>query len=562
MPATTASTATPLRLGALCLLAVLALGWDLGAHRFLDPDEGRNGEIAREMAETHDYLVPHLDGLPYLDKPVVYFAAAAATMTALGSTETAARLPAYVFTLATIALVIGFARRRWGPDAGWVAGIALATMPLTLAYARTTIFDSTLTCFVTAAILAFFEERPALAWAAVGAGALTKGPVAILIPLAALVPYRLLTGQPARRLFSWAGLATFGIVALPWFLAVTARIPDFPHYVFVRETLQRVTTTSFHRTGPWWYYLPILPVAAFPWTVPALARLGAGRLRWTWLARRVNPAAREPIFLACWVLGPLLFFSLNQSKLPQYILPLTPALALAAARNLTRERLAAAGWGATAYLVAAVLLATAFFTFQHWLPPPTVLTPGERHEIPLVARILGAVLLVSAALAWLAARRGSLTLAAAAYALVILTVPFAGKPLMHEVGEDRSAGPLADAIRGAAAPTPDVLLVGVYPTSLPFYLQRRIPIATATGSELTSNWIADNALRYRSAPGSPLLPADGWRPVAAECRAPTVFVVDAGNRTVRAALASLPVLYEDDRYAALGPCSPGGRATR
>ena len=515
----------------------------------LDPDEGRNGEVAREMAQTGDYLLPHLDGLPYLDKPVVYFAAAAVTISVLGPSETAARLPAYFFSLATIALVAWFARRRWGPQAGWLAGIAVATMPLTLAYARTTIFDSTLTCFVTAAVLAFFEDSPTLAWAAIGAGALTKGPVAILIPLAGLVPYRLLTGQPLRRLFHWRGLLVFGLVALPWFLAVTARIPEFPHYVFIRETLQRVTTRSFHRTGPWWYYLPILPLAAFPWTVPALARLGGGRLRWAWLARKVNAAAREPIFLACWILGPLLFFSLNQSKLPQYVLPLTPALALAAARNLTRERVAAGTW---AYPIAAALLAAALFTFDRWLTPPTALTPGERAAIPQVARILGVALLVSAGGVWLAARRGSLTLAATAYALVVLTVPLAGRQLMRAVGEDRSAGPLADAIRGAGKV--DVLLVGVYPPSLPFYLGRRVPIATATGEELTSNWIADQVDRYRTVPDSPLRPADAWRQVAAECRSPTVFVVAAGNRAVRSSLPAEPVLYEDDRYVALGPC--------
>lgn len=549
MPATTFSST---RLIALGLIAVLALGWNLGGHRFLDPDEGRNGEVAREMAATRDYLVPHLDGLPYLDKPVVYFAAAAVSMTALGTTETAARLPAYIFTIATILLVTWFARRRWGVPAGWLAGIALATMPLTLAYARTTIFDSTLTCFVTAAILAFYEDRPLLAWAAIGAGALTKGPVAILIPLATLIPYRLLTGLPVRRLFAWRALLVFGLVALPWFLAVTARIPEFPHYVFIRETLQRVTTRSFHRTGPWWYYLPILPVAAFPWTVPALARLGGGAWRWAWLARRVNPAAREPIFLACWVLGPLLFFSLNQSKLPQYVLPLTPALALAAARNLVRDRIATAG--ARAYLVTAAIFAAALLTFDRWLMPPTALTPAERQEIPHVAQILGAMLVVSAVGVVVAARRNNLTLAAAAYALVILTVPWAGSRLMRAVGEDRSAGPLADAIRTAGEA--DVLLVGAYPTSLPFYLRRRLPIATKTAEELTSNWIQDQAEHYRTLPGSPLLPADAWHRTATECRAPTIFVVEAGNRAVRDSLSRLPVLYEDDRYAALGPCSP------
>ena len=182
---------TPRALPWLVLAAAVALGWRLGGHRLLDPDEGRNAEVAREMARSGDYLLPHLDGLPYLDKPVVYFAAAAAAMNVLGPNETAARLPAYLATLATLGLVAWFARRRWGADAGWLAALALATMPMPLAYARAAIFDSTLSLCTTAAILCFFEERPVLAWVAMGVGALTKGPVALLVPLATILPWAL-----------------------------------------------------------------------------------------------------------------------------------------------------------------------------------------------------------------------------------------------------------------------------------------------------------------------------------------------------------------------------------
>src|SRR5258708_4172714 len=256
----------------LLLLAGVALGWNLSGYRLFDPDEGRNAEVAREMAESRDYLVPHLDGLPYLDKPIVYFAAAAGLMELFGPSESAARLPAYIATLATVALLVWFARRRWGPDAGWLAGLSYATMVLPLAYARTAIFDSTLTLCTTASILWLFEEQPIPAWAAIALGTLTKGPLAIAIPLLVLVPHALATGGAVRRLFAWPGIAVFTVIALPWFVAVSLRHPDFPQYVFVRETLQRVATRAFHRAAPFWYYLPIVPLAAFPWIPPALAR--------------------------------------------------------------------------------------------------------------------------------------------------------------------------------------------------------------------------------------------------------------------------------------------------
>src|SRR5205807_1090428 len=186
----------------------------------------------------------------------------------------------------------------------------------------------------------FFEERPVLAWAAMAAGALTKGPLAIALPLLVLVPHALATGLPLRRLFSWRAVGAFALIALPWFIAVSIRVPAFPYYVVVRETLQRVTTGTFHRTAPFWYFFPIVPVAAFPWIVPALARTRTWRA--TWRARRA-PSAREPLLFASWIIVPLVFFTLNQSKLPQYVLPLMPACVPAGAL-IRRPRAVIAGY--------------------------------------------------------------------------------------------------------------------------------------------------------------------------------------------------------------------------
>jgi len=545
------------RLPVLLLAAVLALAFDLGGYPLFDPDEGRNAEVAREMAATNDYVLPHFDGLPYLDKPIVYFASAAAVMEVLGPTETAARLPAFLFTLATLVVVVWFVRRRWGTDAGWLAALALATMPLVLAYARTTIMDSALAFCTTLAILAFWDERPVLAWAAIGLGAITKGPVAILVPLIALIPYSLITGRSVRRLFPLAGLTVFAVVALPWFLAVSHRVPEFPHYVFVRETFERVTTKSFHRTAPFWYYLPIVPVAAFPWIVPALG--GLKNWRWAWLARRVNPLAQESMLLACWVLGPLLFFTLNQSKLPQYVLPLMPPFALAAARSLGDG----VGAGRRTYAVLAALLGLALVSLTVWLPAPISLTPAERAAIPQAALALGIALLISAALVWHAGRpeRPRPALTVMGYALTVIAMPIVSGGLLAAVGEDRSSATLARVIQNVR-PTlkgvDDVEVVGVsaFPTSLPFYLRRPVLLATASARELTSNFVVDYQEQFRRDSTAPLRPADYWRSRARDCRTPAVFVARAGDARVRAQLDSvLPLLAVEGKYAAYGPCA-------
>ena len=547
----------------LLFAAVLALGFNLGGYALFDPDEGRNAEVAREMAATNDYVLPHFDGLPYLDKPIVYFASAAAVMEVLGPTETAARLPAYLFTLATLIIVVWFVRRRWGTDAGWLAALALATMPLVLAYARTTIMDSALAFCTTLAILAFWDERPVLAWAAIGLGSITKGPVAILIPLATLMPYTLLTGGKLRRLFPLAGLGVFGLVALPWFLAVSRRVPEFPHYVFVRETFERVTTKSFHRTAPFWYYLPIVPVAAFPWIVPALARLR--NWRWAWLARRVNPMAQEATLLACWVLGPLLFFTLNQSKLPQYLLPLMPPFALAAARLLTRETSELGGGGGIGvgrrtYAAIAALFGIALVSLTIWLPAPISLTPGERAAIPQTALALGIALLISAGLVWYAGRaeRPRPALAVMGYALTVMAMPIVSGQLLTAVGEDRSSATIARVIQNARPMGAELEVVGVaaFPTSLPFYLRHQVLLASATARELTSNFVIDYQEQFRQGSTSPLKPAEYWRGRVRQCRTPVVFVARANDAPVRAQLDSvLPLLAVEGKYAAYGPCA-------
>lgn len=551
----------PVRVGLLVALAVVALARGLTNHRLLDPDEGRNAEVAREMAATHDFLVPHLDGLPYLDKPIVYFAAAAAAIEALGPTELAVRLPAFLFTLASIVLVGAWARRRWGPDAGGIAALALATMPLVLAFAAETIFDSALAFFVTAGILGLVEDRPVLAWAAIGIGAITKGPVAIAVPLLVLVPWSLTTGRPLRRLVPLRGLAAFAVCALPWFVAVTLRHPDFPHYVFVDETFRRVTTRAFHRAAPWWYYLPIVPVAAFPWFVPAVA--GVSRWRWLWGARAVNPAAREAWLLVWWLVGPLIFFSLNESKLPHYVLPLMPALALAAARMLTVRGVGAAWrWSAGALVV----LGAALLTLTRWLPAPLSLTPDERAAVPGAAAALGAVLVLAAALLAAAVRWQRRGLALAAYAAGVIALPFAGGRLLGAVGRDRSSAPVTDMVgavlaRDSTAGGARVLGVRAFPLSMAFYLRRTMPLASDSWRELTSNYVAARADSLRARPGSPLLPLDAWRDSLRACSVPTVFVTRAGDRDLRAAIAArIPLLAEDRHYAAYGPCRPAAPA--
>jgi hypothetical protein len=338
----------------LWALLVALLAWGLGSYALLDPDEGRNAEVAREMAASGDYVLPRLDGLPYLDKPIGFFAVDALAQRLLGSGEGAARLPALLFALATAALTGWFAGRLFGRDARQVAALAALVAPLTIAFSRTVIFDSMLSFLLTLALCAFYlaidlaadqtndqaaargrqGAAPApylgwtvLAWTAIGAGILVKGPVALAVPLLAAVPYALWR-RASRAVWHPAGVAAMALVVGPWLWAMSRQVPEFLHYALVIETWERVATPVMRREAPFWFFIPCLLAGALPWSVLVLAGWRRS-LRLRGPGGRLDPAR---LYLALWIALPLVMFSLSHSKRPQYILPLLPAIALLAAK--------------------------------------------------------------------------------------------------------------------------------------------------------------------------------------------------------------------------------------
>src|SRR5439155_1611718 len=202
----------------------------------------------------------------------------------------------------------------------------------------------------------------------------------------------------------------------------------------------------------------------------------------------------------------------------------------------------------TSYASIAATCGVALVLLTVWLPAPISLTPAERAAIPPTALALGIALIVSALMVWYAGRPDHLrpALAVMGYALTVIAMPIVSGRLLAAVGEDRSAATLARVIQNVRPGVEDVEVVGVaaFPTSLPFYLRRTIPVATATGQELTSTFIADYQEQFRADSASPLRPADYWRARARDCRTPTVFVARADDARLRAQLDPLVPLYD------------------
>lgn len=547
-------TSTALARWAAIALVLAGLTANLGSYPLLDPDEGRNAEIAREMSERGDLVRPRLNGLPYVDKPFLHFATIAVALRVFGVTEFAARLPSLLFTLGTLMVVYWFARRLFGNAGAWTAVVATGAAPLTLGFARTVIFDATLTLFVTVALVAFYEavERrvagldawvwTVLAWFGMGAAILTKGPIGLALPLMVAAPY---AWWRRANVAVWtpAGPLACAALVLPWVVLASRDVPDLVEYALVTETAHRLTS-GLGRTGPWWYFVPILLAGTLPWSAALVAGWRSSRLT----SRDGAGRDHRTVFLLLWVLVPLVFFTLAQSKRPQYVVPLVPAMALLTARAWVGERVpGAAGASVTIIAVGAILTAAPAI-----VPRLLDVSPAIASAIPSAALLLGGCTIASGVLFWLVRSRAAAALAV--LALPAAAIPIASARLMREIGRERSAAVMAKAILPLLEPGSTVVAIETYPLSLPFYLRRTIFVATDSGRELTSNYLALRVHRWRDAPGTTLRPRDWWRDALEDCRV-RVFVTRADDRDARAVLEGrVPLLIETRKHAAYGPC--------
>ena len=328
----------------LALLAVvaLAIAIDNLERPLANPDEGRYSEISREMAATGDWVTPRLDGLKYFEKPPLQYWATAVAFRIFGPNEYSARL--YVLACGFLTLLVtGYTGRRlMGGEAGLGAMLALVASPYFMGMGGIITLDMGLTLWTTTTVCAFLiatDSRTssasrarwlALAWAAMALAVLSKGLVGIVFAGAAVFFQAVLERDAGviRRMGWLYGIPVFLVLAAPWFLLVARANPEFAHFFFVHEHFERFLTHEHRRVEPWWYFLPIVLLGFLPW---AFAMPAAIVHAW-----RADPLARSrPLRVALlWCAFVVAFFSASGSKLPAYVLPVFPLLALAYGRYL------------------------------------------------------------------------------------------------------------------------------------------------------------------------------------------------------------------------------------
>jgi 4-amino-4-deoxy-L-arabinose transferase-like glycosyltransferase len=320
--------------GLAALIVIVGLS-TLAQRPLFNPDEGRYAEIPREMLSGGDWVIPHLNGLDYLEKPPLQYWGTAVSMRVFGENAFGARLYMAATALGTLALVWFLGKHLGGEDAGWRAAAVLSATFMFLVLGQLLTLDMSLTFFMTLSLVAFLmaqqgEEKQRrwmlLAWTGAALAVLTKGLVAAAIPAAVLILYSLLSRDfsPWRKLHLGWGLALFLGLTVPWHWAAASRVSDFLQFFFVQEHLARYLTPISDREESWWFFGWVFLAGSVPWTVPALRVLATGWRRPPSLRGSFNPA----FFLWLWVAFVLVFFSLSDSKLMPYILPAMPPLAV------------------------------------------------------------------------------------------------------------------------------------------------------------------------------------------------------------------------------------------
>ncbi|MGN6702651.1 MAG: glycosyltransferase family 39 protein [Burkholderiaceae bacterium] len=470
------------------LLVAFALIWfyALGARTLVPTDEGRYAEMAREMVVTGDYITPRLNGIKYFEKPPLQTWMNALTFEAFGFGAWQARLWTGLCGFLTV-LLVGFTGRAiFNARVGFNAALVLGSSLYWAALGHVNTLDMGLSAMMALSLCALLlaqrrNLRPAecrnwmlVCWGAMALAVLSKGLIGVVLPGAVLVCYTLYARDWAiwKRAHLGSGLLLFLLICAPWFVLVSLKNPEFPRFFFIHEHFQRFTSKIHHRYAPPYYFIPILLIGIVPWLGMLFQSLWAVRAEPR--ASRSTDGPLQPGFQPrrlrlTWAVFIFAFFSISDSKLPSYILPIFPALALLIACHL--EYVSKKTLALTAGLVALLGLVGLL------LSPKLVTLARNAYELPLYQQYLpwtmvGALIALGGgiAAARLASRRAGLSVAVLAASTFVC-----GQVLLigHEPLGRYAAGTVhVPAIEAVLTPTTPLYVVGRYEQVLPFYLGR------------------------------------------------------------------------------------------
>lgn len=470
----------------LALAFLLVWLYMLGARTLVPTDEGRYAEMAREMLATGDWITLRLNGIKYFEKPPLQNWMNALTFAAFGLGDWQARLWTGLCGLLGVVAVGYTGARLYDRRLGWIAACVLGSSFYWAGMGHVNSLDMGLSGMTTITLCGLLlaqqpgaserQQRNAMlwCWAGMALATLSKGLIGFVLPGAVLVLYTLWTRdwQLWTRLHMGKGLLLFFAITTPWFVLIAMRNPEHPHFFFIHEHFQRFTSTVHKRGGAWYYFFPFLILGIVPWLGSLLQGIRQGFSSPPGTERRFQPEK----MLLIWSVFFFFFFSISGSKLPGYILPIFPSLALLIAVHLHQAgasslRIAA---GVQALIGMAGLIALPLIVPGQVAKADAFDAPLLQHYQPWLMAAAAIALLGAMASWWLARRQQN------GRDLAIVLLSFSGYLagqvafLGHDAWGKYIAGSAYVPAIQAELVTPDtpIYAVGRYEQALPFYLQR------------------------------------------------------------------------------------------
>jgi len=484
----------------ISLLGIFYALW-IGGHALFTPDEGRYSEIAREMVVTGDYITPRLNGVAFLDKPVLYYWLQASAIQLFGLKEWALRFwPAFMGVLGCV-LTYFTGRTLFNRRTGILAAVILATSPLYYGAAHYANLDLEVAVLISItlffSVLALHAESTKrqvlffiLAYIFCGLAALTKGLIGIVFPAMIMGLWILMLNRfhVIKQMRLVTGLILFLAITIPWYYLVQQANPEFLHFFFVTQQISRfLTHGDFNNKTALWFYIPVVLAGFFPWSFFAIQAV-IKNVKAVWNDRKSHSAE---LFLLLWLVLIFIFFSIPTSKTVGYIIPIFPALALMVGHYLDSQ------WemgltksfkaGVIGFVIASYIFSMAASTIT-WLS----LLPITKAAIPYLT-LASSAFLIAATIAWKLLKKGKsarIFYCIAAMAVTGLLILSASTGVIN----DKSIKPVALSLKPKLKPTDEMVAYYKYYQDLPIYLERRITIVadwTAPDIIKKDNWLRE-----------------------------------------------------------------------